>query len=170
MDADGKQVSLYATTREDLYEKEIGARTQVEDMIFRRNHPTVGDYCAKWLYMKSAKISAATLRGYTYAVNNYIVKPLGDMYLSDVTADDIRLALIPVSQMSEGLYNTVNMLIKCIFYSAERNQLLDYNPSAGITAKGGKPTKKKYNKPEELIGTVNAAFKQPGTPGLTVNR
>lgn len=143
MDADGKQVSLYATTREDLYEKEIEARTQVEDMIFRRKNPTVGDYCAKWLYMKSAKISAATLRGYTYAVNNYIVKPLGDMYLSDVTADDIRLALIPVSQMSEGLYNTVNMLIKCIFYSAERNQLLDYNPSAGITAKGGKPTKKK---------------------------
>jgi hypothetical protein len=34
-------------------------------------------------------------------------------------------------------------LVKCIFYSAERSQLLDYNPSAGISAKGGKPTKKK---------------------------
>lgn len=35
------------------------------------------------------------------------------------------------------------MLFKCIFYSAERSQLLDYNPSAGISAKGGNPTKKK---------------------------
>ena len=74
---------------------------------------------------------------------NYIVKPLGDMYLSDVTADDIKLAMIPVSKMSQGYYSTVNMLMKCIFYSAERSNLLDYNPSAGISAKGGKPKKKK---------------------------
>lgn len=76
-------------------------------------------------------------------MNNYIVKPLGDMYLSEVTADDIRLALIPLSQKSAGLYSTVNMLLKCVFYSAERNQLLDYNPCVGISAKGGKPGKKK---------------------------
>ena len=31
-------------------------------------------------------------KGYTQTMNNYIVKPLGDMYLEDVTADDIRLA------------------------------------------------------------------------------
>ena len=143
MDADGKQVSLYATTCEELYQKEMEARQQVEDIIFRRKNPTVAEYCEKWLFMKSAKISAATLRGYTNAMNNYIVKPLGDMYMSDVTADDIRLALVPVSKKSEGLYNTVNMLFKCIFYSAERSQLLDYNPSAGISAKGGNPTRKK---------------------------
>lgn len=158
MDADGKQVSLYATTCEELYQKELEARQQVEDMIFRRKNPTVAEYCEKWLFMKSAKISAATLRGYTNAMNNYIVKPLGDMYMSDVTADDIRLALVPVSKKSEGLYNTVNMLFKCIFYSAERSQLLDYNPSAGISAKGGNPTKKKEALTDEqakvLLDTV----------------
>ena len=151
MDADGKQVALYATTREELYEKELEARRQVEDIIFRRQNPTVAEYCEKWLYMKSATISAATLRGYTYTMNTYIVKPLGDMYMSDVTADDIRLALIPVSKMSEGLYNKVNMLFKCIFYSAERSQLLDYNPSVGISAKGGKTTKKKDALTDEQV-------------------
>ncbi len=35
-------------------------------------------------------------------MNNYIVKPLGDMYLLEVTADDIRLALIPLSQNQQG--------------------------------------------------------------------
>lgn len=142
-DADGKQVSLYATTCEELYKKETEARQQIEDIIFRRENPTVAEYCEKWLYMKSAKISKGTLRGYRNAMDNYIVKPLGDMYLSDVTADDIKLAMIPVSKMSQGYYSTVNMLMKCIFYSAERSNLLDYNPSAGISAKGGKPKKKK---------------------------
>ena len=158
MDADGKQVALYATTCEELYKKEQEARREVEDLIFRRKNPTVAEYCEKWLYMKSAKVSASTLRGYANAMKNYIVKPLGDMYMSEVTADDVRLALVPVATKSEGMYNTVNMLMKCIFYSAERNQLLDYNPSAGISGKGGKPTQKKYALTDEqakvLLDTV----------------
>lgn len=157
-DADGKQVSLYATTCEELYKKETEARQQIEDIIFRRENPTVAEYCEKWLYMKSAKISRGTLRGYRNAMDNYIVKPLGDMYLSDVTADDIKLAMIPVSKMSQSYYSTVNMLMKCIFYSAERSNLLDYNPSAGISAKGGKPKKKKEALTDEqakrLLDTV----------------
>ena len=150
-DADGKRVSLYALTCEELYQKEQEARRQVEEIIFRRENPTVAEYCEKWLLMQSAKVSAATLRGYTINMNNYIVKPLGHMYLSDVTADDIRLALVPVSKKSAGLYNTVNMLFKCIFYSAERSELLDYNPAAGISAKGGKPAKKKEALTDEQV-------------------
>lgn len=153
-DADGKRVDLYAETCEELYQKEQEARRQVEDAIFRRQNPTVAEYCEKWLLMKSAKVSAATLRGYASRMNNYIVKPLGDMYLSDVTADDIRLALIPLSKKSEGMYNTVNMLFKCIFYSAERSQLLDFNPSAGISGKGGKPTKDKDALTDEQVTTL----------------
>lgn len=64
------------------------------------------------------------------------------MYLEDVTADDIRLAMIPLASKSAGLYSKVNMLLKCVFYSAERSQLLEYNPCEGLSAKGGKPGKK----------------------------
>ena len=142
-DADGKQVSLYATTCEELYEKQQAAKKQVEEIVFRRKHPTVAEYCEKWLLMQSAKVSSATMKGYTSDMRNYIIKPLGDMYMEEVTADDIRLALVPLTKKSEGLYNTVNMLIKCIFYSAERSELISYNPCVGISAKGGKPTKKK---------------------------
>ena len=143
LDADGKQVSLYATTCEELYEKQAEAKRQVEEIIFHREHPTVAEYCEKWLLMQSAKVSAATLKGYTSNMNNYIIKPMGDMYMEEVTADDIRLALVPLSKKSAGLYNTVNMLIKCIFYSAERSQLLQHNPCVGISSKGGKPIQKK---------------------------
>ena len=32
-DADGKQVSLYATTCEELYEKQLAAKKQVEEIL-----------------------------------------------------------------------------------------------------------------------------------------
>ena len=158
MDADGKQVSLYAATCEELYEKQLEARRQVEEIIFRRQHPTVAEYCQKWLLMQSAKVSASTLRGYTADMKNYIIKPLGEMYMEEVTADDIRLALVPLSKKSEGLYSTVNMLLKCIFYSAERSQILEHNPCVGISGKGGKSAKKREaltdQQVEVLLDTV----------------
>lgn len=142
-DADGKQVTLYGVTREELYQKEREARTKVAEIIFRRSNPTVAEYCEKWLMMKSATVSPATLKGYASKVKNYIVKPLGDMYMSEVTADDIRLALVPVAKKSSGMYDGVNMLIKSIFQSAERSNVLDENPSTGICPKGGQAPKKK---------------------------
>ena len=38
------------------------------------------------------------LTDYTSKVNRHIIKPLGHMNIADVTADDIRLALVPVSK------------------------------------------------------------------------
>lgn len=158
LDADGKQVSLYATTCEELYEKQLDARREVEEIIFRRKHPTVAEYCEKWLLMQSAKVTTSTIRGYTFAMKNHVIKPLGEMYMEEVTADDIRLALVPLSKKSAGMYNLVNMLIKCIFYSAERSQLIQYNPCVGLNAKGGKAVKKKDaltdQQTEILVNTV----------------
>ena len=42
--ADGKELSLYAATCEELYEKQLEARKQVEEIIFHRQHPTVAEY------------------------------------------------------------------------------------------------------------------------------
>lgn len=150
-DADGKRVTLYAGTREELYSKVQAAQKEIADAKFRKENPTVAEYCEKWLLMQSAKVSPATLRGYSNSMKNYIIKPLGDMYMSDVTADDIRLALVPVSKKSAGLYSKINMLLKCVFYSAERSQIIDYNPTAGISAKGGTPAKGKDALTDEQV-------------------
>ena len=109
--------------------------------------------------MQMAKVSASTLRGYTRDMTNYIIKPLGEMYMEEVTADDIRLALVPLSKKSEGLYNKVNMLLKCIFYAAERNQILEHNPCAGISGKGGKPTKKKEALTDQQVAVLQDTVK-----------
>lgn len=144
-DSDGNRVALYAKTPEKLYDKELEALEQIDSTTFRRRSPTVAEYCEKWLLMQSVHVRATTLTDYTS------IKPLGDMYMEEVTADDIRLALIPLSNKSESLHNTVNMLLKCIFYSAERSQLLEYNPCEGISAKGGKPTQKKDSLTDQQV-------------------
>ena len=153
-DANGKLIALYAKTPEELYNRETLALEQIENATFHRKMPTVAKYCEKWLLMQSAKVSASTLRGYTRDMKNYVIKPLGEMYMEEVTADDIRLALVPLSKKSEGLYNKVNMLLKCIFYAAERNQLLEHNPCVGISGKGGKPSKKREALTDQQVAVL----------------
>lgn len=98
MDFRKRPVSLYAATCEELYEKQLEGWQKVEEMIFHQQHPTVAEYCEKWLLMQSTKVSAATLKGYTADMKNYIIKPLGKTYMEEVTADDIRRALVPLSK------------------------------------------------------------------------
>ena len=150
-DADGKRVAIYGETPDELYEKVQEAKRQIEDAIYRRENPTVADYCEKWLKIRSATIRPTTLKNYEKALGKHIIKPIGHMYMDEVTTDDLRLVLLPVSKQSQSLYNLVNMLIKCIFYSAEASQVIEYNPSAVLCAKGGKPGKEKDALTDEQV-------------------
>lgn len=150
-DADGKRKVLYADTPEELYEKERQFRAEVEDILFRRDNPTVKDYCEKWLEIQAGKLSFGTMNSYRSIVNNYIVSQMGDMYLSDVRSDDIQLAMIQVADKSASVYERTNMIIKSIFYSAERNELIDYNPSTKISSRGGKPKKERQPLTDEQV-------------------
>ena len=150
-DADGKRFDINARSVEELEKKVEETERRIEDIIFRRQNPTVKEYCEKWLEMQAANIRPSTLRGYTYAVGKYIITPLGDMYLSDVTADDIKLAMVPVSKKAEGVYNTVNMLFKSIFYSAEHSKVIADNPTKRINSKGGVPQKERVPLTDEQV-------------------
>ena len=97
-DADGKLVALYAETREELYNKVQEARRMIDDAIFRKANPTVEEYCEKWLLMKSATIRPQTLRNYRIALRKYVVEPIGHMYMDEVTTDDLRVLMVPVSK------------------------------------------------------------------------
>ena len=100
------QNSLTLVTR---YQKEQEAIQQIENKTYRRSTPTVEEYCEKWLLMQSAQIRMTTLIDYTSKVKNYIIKPLGDMHMGDVTADDIRLALLAASKKSASVYISISV-------------------------------------------------------------
>lgn len=73
---DGKRVTLYARTSEELAQKVQDAKHEIVEAKFRKENPTVAEYCQKWLLMQSAKVTPATLKGYESKIRNYIVKPL----------------------------------------------------------------------------------------------
>jgi len=150
-DADGKKASIYGETPEEVFHKAKAAKKQIAEAIFRKENPTVAEYSEKWLAMQSAVVRPNTLKGYRDAIQKHIVSKIGYMYMDEVTADDLKLLMVPVSKCSASLYGTVNMLIKCIFYSAERSKVISYNPSAKLSAKGGIPTKSKDALSDEQV-------------------
>ena len=150
-DADGKRMTLYAKTREELYNKEVEAKRQIEAEIFRRQNPTVEEYCEKWLRMRSATVRATTMKGYETAVRKHIIRPIGDLYMDEVTTDDLRLLLVPLAKQSASLYSKINMLIKCIFYSAEESHVIEHNPAVTLSAKGGVSKKEKEALTDEQV-------------------
>ena len=158
-DADGKRVALYAKTAEELYEKVEEAKRQIEEASFRRATPTVAEYCERWLLMQSAHIRTTTLTDYSSKVKNYIVAPLGHMYMANVTTDDVRLALVAASEKSNSVYRSVHMLYKAIFNSAVDSNIIDYSPCERISAKGGKPQKDKGALTDDQIDKLLSAIK-----------
>ena len=159
MEDDGKRVALYAKTAEELYEKVEEAKRQIEEASFRRATPTVAEYCERWLLMQSAHIRTTTLTDYSSKVKNYIVAPLGHMYMANVTTDDVRLALVAASEKSNSVYRSVHMLYKAIFNSAVDSNIIDYSPCERISAKGGKPQKDKEALTDEQIVKLLSAIK-----------
>ena len=151
-DQQGRRVSLYARTREELYQKEQEAIQQIENKTYRRSTPTVEEYCEKWLLMQSAQIRMTTLIDYTSKVKNYIIKPLGDMHMGDVTADDIRLALLAVSKKSASVHKSVNVIYKCIFTAAMESKIIDENPTIYLKKNvGGIPQKDRLPLTDEQV-------------------
>ena len=57
--------------------------------------------------------------------------------MGDVTADDIRMALVPVSEKSASVFKSVVVLYKSIFNSAIKSKVISRNPTAYLSAKGG---------------------------------
>lgn len=158
-DADGKRVSLYAKTREELYDRVQEAKRQIEEAKFRRLTPTVEEYCERWLEMQSAHIRVTTLQDYRSKVKNYIIVPLGHKYMAEVTPDDVNLAIISASQKSRSVYRGVHMLYKSIFKSAVKSNIIDVSPCEDLSAKGGKPQKDKNALTDEQIDKLLSAIK-----------
>ena len=137
MNADKKLVIVYGKTIEDLCQKYEEAERRSESDAFSRRSPTVKEYCEKCLLMQSANVRTTTLIDYTSKVNRHIIAPLGHMRMAEVTADDIKLALVPVSKKSASVFKSVNILYRCIFNSAEDSKIITYNPTRFLSAKGG---------------------------------
>ena len=134
---DGKRIALYAKTREELYEKELDALDRIDSIVLNKRSPTVAEYCEKWLIMQSVHVRNTTMIDYTSKVRRHIISSLGDRKMSEVTLDDIQLAMVPVSEKSASVYKSVIVLYKQIFKAALDSRVIDHDPTVFLEAKGG---------------------------------
>lgn len=153
-DTDGKYVALYAKTPEELTKKIAIAQRQIEEATFRRDNPTVKEYAEKWLAMHAAHIRATTLVDYTSKVKIYIVAPLGEKYMSEVTPDDVKMAISKAAQRSASIYRSVQMLYKMIFSSALESNIIDRSPCVNLNPRGGKASKEKLALTDKQVKTL----------------
>lgn len=147
----GKYVAFYAQTPEELTEKVDLAQRQIEETIYRRENPTVKDYAEKWLSMQASHIRVTTLADYTSKVKNYIIAPLGDKYMLEVTPDDVKMAISKAASRSASIYRSVQMLYKMIFGSALESRIIDESPCKNLNPKGGKAAEEKRALTEEQV-------------------
>mgnify|MGYP000970006243 FL=1 len=159
VDSDGKRVSLYARTPEELYEKVQEAERLIAEASFRKENPTVNEYCEKWLLIQKGRLRTTTYTDYEWKVKKYIQKPLGNKYMTDVTPDDVNLAILPALSMSESVYRSAQMLYKLIFTAAEDSNVIKKSPCSKLSAKGGKPQKVKKALSDEQVEKLLTAIK-----------
>lgn len=153
-DADGKYVALYASTPGELTQKVFDAQEQIKQATFRRENPTVREYAEKWLIMHAANIRSTTLTDYTSCVKVYIIEPLGDRYMADITPDDVKMAITKAAAKSASIYRKTQMLFKKIFSSAVASNIIDSSPCEELNPKGGKPAKEKEALTDQQLKTL----------------
>lgn len=159
LDSDGKRVALYAKTPEELYDKVQEAERLIAEASFRKENPTVNDYCERWLAIQKGRLRTTTYTDYEWKVKKYIQKPLGNKLIVDVTPDDVKLALLPALGMSQSIYRSTQMLYKLIFTSAVESNVIAKSPADKIPAKGGKPQKVKEALTDEQAEKLLDAIK-----------
>ena len=139
---DGSRTSIYAKTQSELNEKVKAHKRMIEGTTPRAT-TTVKDYASLQLDLMKVTVEHKTYIGYESKVRLYIIEPLGEMRLCDVKPDDIQRAMSRVAPLSASVYRTVHMLMRQIFKAAYRNRLIEFDPTEGLSSKGGKPPKER---------------------------
>lgn len=158
-DCDGKRVALYARTPEDLYAKVKKAEQAIENATYNLTNPTVNEYCDQWLSTLKGLRRDTTIADYRWKVKKYIQEPLGEKLMAHVTADDVKLAIVPAQEKSESIYRSVQMLYKRIFAAAAKSFVVDESPCDDLSPEGGKPLKEKEALSDEQVEKLLSAIK-----------
>lgn len=79
--------------------------------------------------------------------------------MADVTADDVKVAIVRASKKSESVYHSVQTLYKSIFKAAVESHIISESPCANLSAKGGKKAQDKDALTDEQAAMLLDAVK-----------
>lgn len=130
----GKTANIFGTTIAEVEEKLAKLNAEFK-ATHAKDVPTVEEYVEGWLKRKAGTVKSSTMVGYACKSHKYIIAPLGEKLICDVTSDDILGALSDLSTRSESFCHDLRMLIKNIFDDAEEAGHITKNPTRTLTPK-----------------------------------
>jgi len=155
-DADGKYVSVYGKTPQELEEKLEAARAVISAGLDVRENPTVAQYAQQWLPGATAEMGTKYKEDYEKAVRLHIVPVIGHLTLREVRPDDARAVMTELAGKSNSLQSKVLATMKALFENAVDNDIIPKNPAAKLKA-GGKKTEKKTPLTEKQVEVLKDA-------------
>lgn len=161
-DADGVYVAIYGSSPEELTKKLEEAEAMIDRAAYNRAHPTLSDYADRWMEMHLPNVRPGTANDYRYIIEHFIKKPLGYRRMSEITQDDIKLALVGVTSKSESVYRKTVMLFKQIFESAADSDIIDRSPCRKLGT-GGRPQEEKQALTDDQVKTLLDAVRTAQT-------
>lgn len=165
----GQRIAVYGATVKELEKKVQIVIQEIKEEVYHSEYPTVAEYATDWLNRYSAHLYDSTAQDYQSKIKNHIIKPMGDMYMAEVTADDIDRTMAAVAHLSSSMYSGVKTLLKKIFASALNSHIISENPAANINPKGGKAKKELFALSDQQAKTLLDAIRDlPPYPFIMV--
>lgn len=152
-DTDGRYVAIYGKTPDELTLKLEEARRQISDAQYDHENPTLSDYADRWMEMHLPNVSPGTATDYRYIIEHFIKSPLGHRRMAEITPDDVKLAVAPLSSKSASVSRKTVMLYKRIFESAAESGVIPKSPCTRLRS-GGKPQQEKQALTAEQVQTL----------------
>ena len=137
----GKKYYVYASSKQELDEKEFQKRKQLESQLETRTNPTLDDYQKTWTESRKGTVREATLRSQKFqyqACSNVMIKNagkrFGELKLREITADDVREVQRYLHANNHSAQSTNDFIahLSHIFNTAYKERQIEYNPCVAV--------------------------------------
>ena len=153
----GKYLSVYGHTPEELSEKVVARKAQLEEEAFlAADSPLVREYAETWFRLNTKGLSASRVQDYRSAIDLRINPVIGDMRLAVVRPDDVRAVMVASADMSRSVQQKLVTTRKRIFDAAEENGYIAKSPCGKLKAGGEPPDEKTALTPSQVITLLAA--------------
>ena len=132
----GKQYTVYARDKKELFKKEQAKRAEIEAGFEKRENPTVNEYYERWTEARRGTVKESTIRGQIQMFNMisdiYIPsakRRFGELKIKDVSIDDLRLVQSELlkSRQTQTVNDYMAHFNHCM-RDAIKERTIDYNP------------------------------------------
>ncbi len=137
---EGKRYTVYGRTNDELFEKELKKKTELQNTEKDIHNPTLSSYYETFTKIRRSQIRESTLRGQKYQFRNIAEvmmvngKKFGELRINDITRRDIEV--VRQSMLDDGMspeyLNICFAHLNHVFNNALLDETINRNPCKAL--------------------------------------